>query len=331
MNIFYSAKKFVQTFSFKQKKKLLNSLLYASDDMLEDPEVYQQLFDIINSEEKVGEHNPSNDSIINQILKNHAIEATGSVNYVFKLLWTMVRCVENTGILFAQSFLDCHPIAAIEDDKDVYKMDFRRTVADAAIHIFAIQCKVIWIESNQDFEDNVYTKTSKWVTLTGHFSKILEQSYHLIPMIKEVEECEDLQNDQPFMYLFDYSLKMSVVAYKALVTYSSMICEFDKEYEISYEQTSKTLDSLEAIKGIINDYHTTICMYQYMVEDAGSIADNTDQYSHKRIPESIKYLDEILLDKQPQYSPRIEEEENKHNVTDINQMETQINDHEMRA
>ena len=90
MNLFSAAKKFVKTFSFKQKQKLLNSLLYQGDDMLEDPEVYQSVFDIIKNEEKQGEHNSNTSSMVNLIMK-YARDANGSVNYVFKVICLLVK------------------------------------------------------------------------------------------------------------------------------------------------------------------------------------------------------------------------------------------------
>lgn len=85
MNFFNTVYKLVTTYSFKEKNKLLNSLTYNGDDMLEDPEVYDRVYEFINNEEKENEHNPAKDSIVNMISRI-AMEINGNENYVFKIL-----------------------------------------------------------------------------------------------------------------------------------------------------------------------------------------------------------------------------------------------------
>ena len=202
-------------------------------------------------------------------------------------------------------------------------MEFRQKVADVAIKIFSTHCKVLWVDSSDRFDKTGNAKLSKIVTLIMHHSNIVLQSIKLIDMIKEVNDCEPLQDDQPFMYLFDYSLKQSVVAYQALIDYSQMFIEFDEDRS-SYQFAMKVFDSIKLVQPSISEYHSMISLYGYMIEGASGVAENV-QYSHRRVAEISESLEKML--RNVQYddegeAENLEEEKQPKTTTLYTEMDT---------
>jgi hypothetical protein len=97
MELFTQGKKYLATFAFNKKQKILNTLTYDGDDMLESEELYKQVYDMILKEEQEGVRNRNANSMMNLII-NLAKDLNGYVNYVFKSLALLIKCFEHIDI-----------------------------------------------------------------------------------------------------------------------------------------------------------------------------------------------------------------------------------------
>ena len=258
--------KYVRTFSFKNKQKIINTLSYDGNDILEDEDLYKQVYELIRAEEKVGEHNSDPNTVINMLIKVSK-DLHGEVNYVFKTMVLFIRWLQQLEVLFAQSFLDYYPIATLEENMDVYKMNFRQTVISASTHIFGSHLKVIWIEGTNKSEEQPFEKTSRLISLIEHHKNMFLKSIKLFELISEIAEWNELLDDEAFMTVYWYGLRMGILAYKSIVDFWYMINEIADDNEVTYTQIDKILTCLESLVEESKKFHPNINMYQYFLKD----------------------------------------------------------------
>ena len=276
-------KKYVKTFSFKNKQKLINTLTYDGSDMCEDEEMYKQIYDMIKQEEKIGEHNTDPNSITNMLIKLSK-DINGGVNYVFKSMILLIRWLQQLDVLFAQSFLDYYPVATIDHDMDVYKMNFRQTVISAATHIFGSHTKITWVEGKNKGEELAHEKTSKLIVFIEHHMNMFSKSNKPFELISEIAEWNELLDDEAFMIIYWYWLRMGISAYRSIIDYCNMINEIADDIEVTYNQIDKILTWLESLIEESKKFHFNVNMYQYFLKEnditeSAEFKDDKNQYS----------------------------------------------------
>lgn len=195
----------------------------------------------------------------------------------------------------------------LNKDNEAYKLEFKEPVANVSAHIFAIHCKIVWVENNKDFEKSKCSKTSKIVTLINHNTGIFTQAFKLNKLIQEVSESDGLQDNQSFMYLFDYSLRMGVSSYKAIIDYSKMFSEIAEEEEVAYEQVDKVISKLDEMKTTIGQYFVTLDSFAHIIENSNSITKDNENYGRKKIHSILEELLEVLSHKSKEHSEEIKE------------------------
>lgn len=238
--------------------------------------------------------------------------------------------------MFSQSFLDFYPAVTLDKDLEVYKYDLRETIAVSSSQIFSIHAKTTWVENNPKFDENQEAKINKLVTIIGHYKDIFITSYPLVLLIKEVDGCDELLNDEAFMNVLAYGIKMSVVSYKASVTYTQMLAEIAQDTQVSFTQISKVISATEEIEKLSSKFHTNVEMYLYFfldndIQDAKSLTTEVE-YGRSRHTHLKDVLTDLIKGKEiPVSAPGGEKpsnfgtmEEEKVYSTSQTQMESQM-------
>lgn len=306
---FYSiSKKFVRTFTFNKKQKLLNTLTYNGDDILEEPPVYQEVFDWILDEEKINQYNSDQGSMINLLIKMSR-ELEGGSNYIMKSLSLLIKwyeffrdsqaassdIIENTPnlTLFTQSFLDFHPAISITKDMNDYKPELKEKIAIITGRILTSQIKLAWVES-QGNDTKTEALLNKYSTSWNHSKSIFTQGFSSFELIKTIVEWNDLLDNEAFMTWYIFQLKQTIMAYKASLDYSNMVCEVAKTQPVGNEVLHKCITCWEEIEALSSEFHLMLEMYAYFLKDneinETQIPADESQYGRKRATEIKRKL-----------------------------------------
>lgn len=180
--------------------------------------------------------------------------------------------------------------------------------------------KTNWVEYNNKFDEKESTKIVKYSVITNHYKDIFLESYSLLDLLKIVSECGDLLDNEAFMTVYIYGIKMSINSYKAALDYAQMIAEIAEETAVSYDQLDKVTHACEQIAVLSNKFHLHAEMYNYFLKDNGieetELFENDVQYGRKRPQELYEFFMGIskIPDSPPQHvdeHQRTVEEESK--------------------
>lgn len=209
----------------------------------------------------------------------------------------------------------------------VYKKEIKETVALSWARILSIHMKANWVEHDKRFNEKESAKIVKYSIITNHYKDIFLESYTLVDLIKIISEWGELLDNEAFMTVYIYGIKMSINSYKAALDYAQMIAEIAEETVVSYDQLDKVTHSCEKIAMLSSKFHLHAEMYNYFFKDNGieetELFENDLQYGRKRPQELYEFF--MGINKSPDiwapatadvYQKTMEEESKEPSIND---------------
>ena len=136
------------------------------------------------------------------LLKRMTKDINGGVNYVYKLMSLLIKCQEDLGLPFAKELSDFCPLATLDKDLDVYRMEFREMVISSVVHIFDANLKIMVAGKFSSIAETNSKKTARLLLCIQKYKRIFLKSINLFEIIEEVSESEKLLSDDAFIYCF---------------------------------------------------------------------------------------------------------------------------------
>jgi len=262
--------------------------------MLKEQEMYDEVINFIRDEETKGNNNTEPKAMVNTLVRMSK-QIGGYPNSVFKFLVLLIRCSDED--LFIQSFLDFYPVISFTKDMNTYKSEVVERIGHSGAKILSIDIKAKWVEKNKKYSVAEDTKTNKMLILIQHYKDIFIEGAKSVDMIKSISEWGQLLDNEAFMNVYSYNLKMSIKGYKSCVNYILMAQEIAHTPALSYAQLHKVAYACEQLQSLAHDFIVTVETYGYFLVDNGieqaDLFGSADIYGKKNIERIHKNLMEI--------------------------------------